>query len=136
MLNREKCHFMITEEISLGHKVSHNCIGLDKGRVELIEQLTLPSDVKGMKNFIEHASFYRRFIKDFAKIAKPLVELFEKEVPYFLNDECITAFHMIKRSLTTAPILQPPKEGEPFEIMCDASEYVVGAVLGSVTVST
>ena len=83
-----------------------------------------------MKIFIEHASFYRRFIKDFAKIAKPLVELFEKEVPYFLNDECITAFHKIKRSLTTAPILQPPRQGEPFEIMCDASDYAVGAVLG------
>ena len=59
-----------------------------------------------------------------------MVELFEKEVPYFLNDECITAFHTIKRSLTTAPILQPPRQGEPFEIMCDASDYAVGAILG------
>ena len=62
-------------------KVSHKVIELDKGRVELIEQLTLPSDVKGTKIFIEDASFYRRFIKDFAKIANPFVELFEKEVP-------------------------------------------------------
>ena len=59
-----------------------------------------------------------------------MVELFEKEVPYFLNDECITAFHTIKRSLNTAPILQPRRQGEPFEIMCDASDYAVGAVLG------
>lgn len=121
---------MITEETVLGYKVSNKGIELDKGRIELIEQLSLPSDVKGMKNFIGHASFYKRFINDFAKIAKPLLELFEKEVPYFLNDECITAFHMIKRALITTPILQPPKEGEPFEIMSDASDYAVGAVLG------
>ena len=80
--------------------------------------------------FLGHAGFYRRFIKDFAKIAIPLTNLFEKDTPFYLDHDCIVAFENLKKALVSAPIIQSPKWDEPFEIMCDASDYAIGAVLG------
>src|SRR3954468_20036579 len=74
--------------------------------------------------------FYRRFIKDFSKISKPLTNLLQKDVPFVFDDDCKEAFQTLKKALTTAPIVQPPDWSLPFEIMCDASDFVVGVVLG------
>nr|XP_017248025.1 PREDICTED: uncharacterized protein LOC108219212 [Daucus carota subsp. sativus] len=74
--------------------------------------------------------FYRRFIKDFSKITKPLCNLLEKDVPFKFDGECLAAFETLKKKLTTAPVITAPDWNEPFEMMCDASDYAVGAVLG------
>jgi hypothetical protein len=89
-----------------------------------------PRDVKGICSILGHAGFYRRFIKDFSKISKPLTNLLQKDVPFVFDDDCKEAFETLKKALTTAPIVQPPDWNLPFEIMCDASDFAVGAVLG------
>ncbi|XP_024200629.1 uncharacterized protein K02A2.6-like, partial [Rosa chinensis] len=74
--------------------------------------------------------FYRRFIKDFSKVARPMCALLQKDVPFVFNEDCKKAFEKLKELLTTAPIICPPDWSLPFELMCDASDYAVGAVLG------
>ena len=86
-----------------------------------------------MRSFLGHAGFYRRFIKDFSKISKPLCNLLIKENEFNFDDECLNAFSLIKTKLVTAPIIIAPDWDEPFELMCDASDYAVGAVLGQHT---
>ena len=86
--------------------------------------------VKDIRSFLGHAGFYRRFIKDFSKIAKPLCKLLAKEAIFEFDDACLEAFDTLKKALISAPVLQPPNWEQPFEVMCDASNFAVGAVLG------
>jgi hypothetical protein len=86
--------------------------------------------VKEIRSFLGHAGFYRRFIKDFSKIARPLCRLLAKKTPFEFDEECLKAFGALKEILTSTPVIGPPIWGETFEIMCDALDYVVGAVLG------
>nr|KYP58627.1 Retrovirus-related Pol polyprotein from transposon opus [Cajanus cajan] len=130
VLNWEKCHFMIKEGIVLGHQISAKGIEVDRAKVEVIEQLPPPVNVKGVRRFLGHAGFYRRFIKDFSKIAKLMTNLLEKEALFVFDDACLQAFNTIKKQLISAPIITAPNWSLPFEIMCDASDYVVGVVLG------
>ncbi|XP_073033722.1 uncharacterized protein [Primulina eburnea] len=130
VLNYEKCHFMVTEGIVLGHVVSSRGIEVDKAKVDLITNLPYPTNVKGIRGFLGHAGFYRRFIKDFSKIALPMSKLLQKDVPFEFGEDCKEAFNKLKNLLTIAPIIQPPDWNLPFEIMCDASNYAVGTVLG------
>ncbi|XP_074282653.1 uncharacterized protein LOC141607192 [Silene latifolia] len=83
-----------------------------------------------VENHEGHAGFYRRFIKDFPKIAAPLCKLLQKDCEFVMSEECKGAFDMLKEKLILAPIIQPPNWNEPFEIMSDASNYDLGAVLG------
>ncbi|CAH9083337.1 unnamed protein product [Cuscuta epithymum] len=129
-LSWEKCHFMVREGIVLGHKVSEKGIEVDKAKVEAIEKLPYPTTVKAICSFLGHAGFYRRFIQDFSKIARPLTNLLGKDVPFDFSHDCVVAFDTLKRKLTEAPILATPDWSLPFEIMCDASDQVVGAILG------
>ena len=103
---------------------------MDKAKIEVIEQLLPPENVKGIHSFLGHAGFYRRFIKDFSQIARPLTNLLSKDAPFEFSDECLKAFHILKKALVSAPIIQPPDWSLPFEIMCDASDFAIGAVLG------
>ncbi|XP_057999141.1 uncharacterized protein LOC131177971 [Hevea brasiliensis] len=89
-----------------------------------------PTLVKGIRSFLGHAGFYRRFIKDFSKIAKSLTNLLNHDVPFSFDHACFDSFNRLKEALTTAPIMQPPDWSLPFEIMCDASDFAMGAVLG------
>ncbi|GJX99363.1 reverse transcriptase domain-containing protein [Tanacetum coccineum] len=130
VLNWEKCHFMVKEGIVLGHKISKSGIEVDKAKVDVIAKLPHPTTVKGIRSFLGHAGFYRRFIQDFSKIARPMTHLLEKETPFIFSKECIEAFETLKMKLTHAPILVAPDWDLPFEIMCDASDFAVGAVLG------
>ncbi|GJT89936.1 reverse transcriptase domain-containing protein [Tanacetum coccineum] len=130
VLNWEKFHFMVKEGIVLGHKISKSRIEVDKAKVDVIAKLPHPTSVKGIRSFLGHAGFYRRFIQDFSKIARPMTHLLEKETPFVFSKECIEAFNILKKKLTEAPILVAPDWDLPFEIMCDASDYAVGAVLG------
>ena len=130
VLNWEKCHFMVTHGIVLGHVISSKGIEVDKSKIDLIRYLPTPSSVKEIRSFLGHAGFYRRFIQDFSKITRPLTNLLQKDVLFEFNDECKVAFEELKQKLTLSPIIQAPDWSLPFEIMCDASDYAVGAVLG------
>ncbi|GKA68856.1 reverse transcriptase domain-containing protein [Tanacetum coccineum] len=129
-LNWEKSHFMVKECIVLGHKISKNGIEVDKAKVDVIAKLPHPTTVKGVRSFLGHAGFYRRFIKDFSKISRPMTHLLEKNTPFIFSNECIQAFETLKKKLTEAPILIAPDWDLPFELMCDASDFAIGAVLG------
>ncbi|GJV35809.1 putative nucleotidyltransferase, ribonuclease H [Tanacetum coccineum] len=130
VLNWEKCHFMVREGIFLGHKVSGFGIEVDKEKIEAISKLPYPTNLKAIRSFLGHAGFYRRFIKDFSQIAYPMTQLLVKDVPFNFFEECIQAFGTLKHELTQAPIMINLDWSLPFEIMCDASDYAVGAVLG------
>nr|GEU33336.1 reverse transcriptase domain-containing protein [Tanacetum cinerariifolium] len=130
VLNWEKCHFMCREGIVLGHKISKSGIEVDIAKVDIIAKLPHPTTVKGVRSFLGHAGFYRRFIQDFSKIARPMTHLLEKETPFVFSKECVDAFNTLKKKLTEASILVVPDWNLPFELMCDASDFVIGAVLG------
>ena len=121
---------MVREGIVLGHLVSEHGIEVDRAKIEVIEQLPAPTNVKGVRSLLDHAGFYRRFIKDFSHIVRPLTSLLAKDAPFEFDDECLNAFQILKKALISNPIIQPPDWSLPFEIMCDASDYAIGAVLG------
>nr|GEX83262.1 reverse transcriptase domain-containing protein [Tanacetum cinerariifolium] len=129
-LNWEKSHFMVKEGIVLSHKISKNEIEVDKAKVDVIAKLPHPTTVKGIRSFLGHAGFYRRFIQDFSKIARPMTRLLEKDTSFIFSKECIEAFQSLKKKLTEAPILVAPDWDLHFELMCDASDFAIGAVLG------
>ena len=130
VLNWEKCHFMVNQGIVLGHVISSRGIEVDKAKTELISKLPSPTNVKIVRQFLIHAGFYRRFIKDFSKIAKPLYKLLEKDAKFYWEKDCQKSFEEMKSHLTTAPIVREPNWQLPFEVMCDASDISIGAVLG------
>ena len=99
---------MVREGIILGHLVSERGIKVDKAKIEVIEQLPPPVNVKGIRSFLGHVGFYKRFIKDFSQIARPLTNLLSKDAPFEFSDECLKAFHILKKALVSAPIIQPP----------------------------
>ena len=103
---------------------------MDRAKVIVIKQLPPPVNVKGVRSFLGHAGFYRRFIKDFSKIAKPLTQLLLKDAPFEFTNDCLEAFNRIKEALITAHIIRSPDWNLPFEIMYDASDYALGVVLG------
>nr|GFB53028.1 reverse transcriptase domain-containing protein [Tanacetum cinerariifolium] len=129
-LNWEKSHFMVKVGIVLGHKISKKGIEVDKAKIEVISKLPHPTTVKRIRSFHGHVGFYRRFIKDFSNISRPMTHLLEKNSPFIFLNEYIQAFRTLKDKLTEAPILIAPNWDQPFELMCDASDYAVGAVLG------
>jgi hypothetical protein len=79
VLNWEKCHFMVQEGIVLGHKILEKGIEVDKAKIEVIEQLPPPTNMKGIHSFLGHAGFYQRFIQNFPQIARPLTHLLSKD---------------------------------------------------------
>ncbi|XP_050919683.1 uncharacterized mitochondrial protein AtMg00860-like [Lathyrus oleraceus] len=121
---------MVREGIILGHKISCKGIEVDKAKVEVITKLPPPINEKGIRSFLGHAGFYRRFIRDFSKITKPLTNLLVKDKAFMFDKECIITFETLKNKLILAPIIIALDWSLPFEIMCDASDIAVGAVLG------
>ena len=103
---------------------------MDKAKVDAIEKMPCPKDIKGIHSFLGHAGFHRRFIKDFSKISRPLTNVLQKDVPFVFDDDRVEAFEILKKALIFAPIVRPSDWNLPFEIMCDASDYAIGAVLG------
>ncbi|KAL4016651.1 hypothetical protein IC575_024305 [Cucumis melo] len=129
VLNFEKFHSMASHGIVLGHLVSSKEIGLDKAKISVIQNLSYLTCLKDVKSFLDSAGFYRRFIKDFSKIALLLTNLLQKDVPFVIDNKCVHAFNTLKDKLTSSPIFQTPSWNLPFEIMCDANDYALGAVL-------
>ena len=86
--------------------------------------------MKGIRSFLGHAGFYRIFIKDFSKIAKPLSNLLVQGTSFEFDDQCTQAFLFLKEKSVSAPIVVTPNWDLPFELMCDASDYAIGVVMG------
>ena len=129
-LNWEKCNFIVTEGIVLGHRISAAGLEVDQAKVFIIKTLLPPTTVKGIRSFLGHAGFYKRFIRDFSKIARPLCRLLEKDTKFNFDAACQSSFEEIKSRLVEAPIMAKPDWNSEFEIMCDASDYAMGVVLG------
>ena len=121
---------MVREGIVLGHLVSSKGLEVDKAKVEVIHDLALPKSIREHRSFLVHVGFYHHFIQDFSKASKPLTSLLCKEKDFIIEEEGKHAFIQLKQSLVEAPILQSPNWDLPFEIMCDASNFAVGTVLG------
>nr|GEV66558.1 hypothetical protein [Tanacetum cinerariifolium] len=129
VLNWEKCQFMCKEGIILGHKISKSGIEVDRAKVDVIAKLHHLTNVKGVRSFLGHGGFYQRFIQDFSKIARPMTHLLEKETPFVFSKDCIDAFDTLKQKLTEAPILVVPDWNLPFELMCNVSDFAIGAII-------
>ncbi|XP_073153820.1 uncharacterized protein [Henckelia pumila] len=109
--------------IVLGLVDSSKEIEVDKAKIDIIQSLPYPTSVREMRSFLGHAGFYRRYIQDFAKIAAPMCKLLRKDVPFEFDEPYKKFFDKLKDSLTSAPIIQLPNWSNPFEIMCDASDF-------------
>ncbi|GKC10926.1 reverse transcriptase domain-containing protein [Tanacetum coccineum] len=118
------------ERIVLGHKVSSAGLEVDKAKVDVVTKLPTPTNVKADRSFLGHAGFYRRYIKDFSKISRLITKLLQKDAVFDFNEECIKAFETLKEKLTNAPIMVSPNWSQPFELMCDTSDFSIGFVLG------
>jgi hypothetical protein len=105
VLNWEKCHFMVKQGIVLGHVIFERGIEVDKAKIEAVEKLPPLTDVKSLRSFLGHTRFYRRLIKDFSKITKPLTHLLQKDVAFDFDEKCLAAFRALKSALVRAPII-------------------------------
>ncbi|XP_057965369.1 patellin-6-like [Malania oleifera] len=120
---------MVSSGLVLGHLVSEHGIEVDRAKVELISQLPIPKIVRDIRSFLGHVIFYRRFIQNFSSIAKPLCSLLQNETEFLWTDAYEQTFETLKKHLTIAPIIQPPRWDMSFEIMADASDFALGAIL-------
>nr|GEW92331.1 reverse transcriptase domain-containing protein [Tanacetum cinerariifolium] len=130
VLSWEKYHFMVKEGIVLGQRVFGAGLEVDKAKINVISKLLPPTNVKGIKSFLRHAGFYRRFIKHFLRFIRPLTKFFEKDTPFEFNDKCHKAFNSLEEQLTCTLVIMSLNWNLPFELMCDASDFAVGAILG------
>ena len=105
VLNWEKCHFMVHEGIVLGHWISVRGIDVDRAKIEIIEKLLPPTSIKGIHSFLGHAGFYRSFIKDFSKTAKPISNLLAQGTQFTFDEEFNRAFLTMKEKLVSMPIV-------------------------------
>ncbi|KAM2715235.1 hypothetical protein EV2_044869 [Malus domestica] len=121
---------MVKQGVVLGHVISSKGIEVDKAKIDIISNMATPTSVKGVRSFLGHAGFYHPFIKDFSKITRLLCSLLAKYVVFDFDIDCMNAFNTLKHELTSAPIIMAPNWSLPFELMCDASDYAFGAVLG------
>ncbi|XP_070672177.1 uncharacterized protein [Malus domestica] len=126
----EKCQFMVKQGAVLGHVKSSKGIEVDKAKIDIISNMVAPTSVKGVRSFLGHAGFYRRFIRDFSKITRPLCNLLAKDVVFDFDKAYMNAFNTLKCELTSAPIIMAPDWSLPFELMCDICNYAIGAILG------
>ena len=97
VLSWEKCHFMVNEGIVLGHKISERGIEVDKAKVDAIDKMPCPKDIKCIISFLGQAGFYGRSIRDFSKISMPLTNLLQKDVPFVFDDDCVEAFETLRK---------------------------------------
>ena len=99
---------MVTQGIMLGHIVSSEAMQVDKAKIDIISNLPPPNTLKDIRSFLGHVGFYRRFIKDFTSISRPMCQLLANDVLFEWSKECTEAFERLKALLTSAPIMQPP----------------------------
>ena len=128
-LKMSKCEFLKNEVKYLGHLVSPSGIKPDPSKVEAIQELEPPTDVRGIRSFIGLTGYYRRFISNYAKIAKPLTELTKKNRRFIWTADCQQSFETLRRALTESPILAFPDVNKPYKLYTDASSYAIGSAL-------
>ena len=128
-LKPQKWAFLKKEVLYLGHLVFRSGVGTDPAKIEKVAGWPIPTSTKEVQRFLGFASYYRRFIREFSQIAKPLHHLSEKKVPFAWTAECHRAFEQLKEKLVTTPILAYPDFNRPFILDTDASDIGIGAVL-------
>jgi hypothetical protein len=124
-----KCDFWISEVLFLGHIINREGLAIDPKKVTTILDWKAPKDVRGIKSFIGMAGYYRRFIKGFSKIARPMTALLAKKVEFKWTPSCQKSFETLKEKLTTTLVLILPDVHKPFSVYCDASYTRLGCVL-------
>ena len=124
-----KCQFGREKLKYLGHVISAAGIATDPEKITVIEKLTVPTTVTELRAFLGMVGYYRRFIPHYSDVAAPLHKLLRKHAKFEWNDECTASFNEFKRLLIQSPILQRPDFKRPFQIVCDASNIGIGAVL-------
>ena len=128
-LKKSKCEFVRKEILYLGHNISKSGIRPDPEKVKVLEHLKPPTSIKETRSFIGMTSYYRRFIPEYAKIAKPLTELTRKHAKFEWNSVRQASFEKLRQALKDPPILKIPEIGKPFQLFTDASENTIGALL-------
>lgn len=128
-LKPEKCSFARQEIKYLGHILTGESIRPDPDKVAAIEKFSPPKNKKGVQSFLGICNYYRRFIKDFSRISRPLTNLTKKDAPFVWDAACEAAMQSLKEKLITAPVLRQFEPGKPIEVHTDACDYGVGAVL-------
>lgn len=131
-LKPSKCIFFQREVKFLGHLVSEHGIGTDLDKIKTVRYWPVPISSKQVRSFLGLCSYYRRFVHDFAKIARPLHKLCDKGAAFIWDDVCQTAFDTLKEALTTSPILAYPEQGSGFILDTDASDHSVGGIVSQV----
>jgi hypothetical protein len=124
-----KCDFWLKEIKFLGHTMSQAGIVVDPDKVQEVMNWKPPTTVRQIRSFLGLAGYYRRFIPDFSRIAKPITKLLKKEVKFVWGQKCEDAFHTLRQHLTTALVLVQPDNSKPFDVYCDASGTGLGCVL-------
>ena len=131
-LKPKKCSLFGTSVSFLGHIVSRDGIHCDPSKIDVVRDWPSPNNLKELRSFLGLCSYYRRFIKDFAEVVVPLVNLTRKRVHFRWDARCEKAFNQIKEALTQAPILAYPISDATFILDTDASSHSVGAVLSQI----
>jgi hypothetical protein len=124
-----KCEFWLKEVQFLGHMLSAERVAVDPGKVKDILNWKPPISVHEVRSFLGMANYYHRFIPDFSKVAKPITKLLKNQTKFIWSPECEKAFRILKKSLTTAPVLAQPDIEKPFDVYCDASGIGLSCVL-------
>jgi len=128
-LKPEKCVFNTTEVEYLGMIIKPGQISMDKTKLDGVVNWPVPTTLKQVRSFLGFVNFYRKFIAGYSNVARPLIDLTKKDVPFVWLPECQAAFDSLKHSFVSAPVLQMPDKGKPFTIAVDASLYATGGVL-------
>nr|AAM74297.1 Putative retroelement [Oryza sativa Japonica Group] len=124
-----KCEFWLSEVKFLGHVISSGGVAVDPSNVESVLSWKQPKTVSEIRSFLGLAGYYRRFIENFSKIARPMTRLLQKEVKYKWTEDCERSFQELKKRLVTAPVLILPDTRKGFQVYCDASRLGLGCVL-------
>jgi len=119
---------MVKRGVVLGHKVFEKDTEVDPSKVDAIAKLPPPTNVKGIRSFLGHDGCYKRFIKDFSKYAK-FSNLMVKEIKFSFDQEFLEAFIVLKQKLSSTQVIVAPNRNHKFEMMCDASDFAIRAVL-------
>ena len=129
-LQPEKCHFGVKEVNYLGHIISKNGVMVDSSKTDVVKKYPAPRNPHEIRQFLGLCNYYRRFVKDYAKIAVPLNNLLQKDKEFNWTESCQKSFDTLKQALTSAPILAYPDMSKPFIFTCDASGLAIGYILG------
>ena len=128
-LQPDKCEFLRKEVTYLGHTISETGLKPNPEKIKAVSEFPVPKCAKDVKSFLGLVSYYRRFLHDFSKLAKPLTSLLKKDIPFDWTNSQQLAFETLKNNLTSAPVLIYPDFTKPFILTCDASNYAISAIL-------